>query len=82
MDMRRQKRTRWGKFALLAALPLVLYSIISERFSWRPQILQHTSNVYAVAFSSDGSRLTSAQADGKLLVWDNQESPPRADGVC
>jgi len=30
----------------------------------------HTDNVYAVAFSSDGTRLASGSLDGTVRLWD------------
>ena len=34
----------------------------------------HSGYVYEVAFSSDGTRVVSASADGSLRLWDNGQA--------
>ena len=61
---------RFLKVALLFVVPVAFYLLLRSQASWRPRVLPHHSLVYDVAFSADGSRLTTVQKNGTLLEWD------------
>lgn len=52
------------------------------------ELHQHSSEVWFVAFSHDGTRLVSCGAEGKALIWDMQSLqvmhtlPDHTQGVC
>ncbi|MDQ3812990.1 MAG: hypothetical protein M3347_03460 [Armatimonadota bacterium] len=63
------KRRRWIKIALFVALPLVIYLIIAERWSWRPRTIPVSAA--ALAWSPD-SRTLAVVAKGQVHIIDSR----------
>lgn len=68
---------RWTKLAFLIAVPVVLYLIVAERFSWKPRTLARLGvGEFQVVFSPDGEALAAintaslTKPNGEVILWD------------
>ncbi|MDQ3815308.1 MAG: hypothetical protein M3347_15425, partial [Armatimonadota bacterium] len=67
-----RKRTRWLKFSLLLAVPVILYLVTAERLSWRPRSMEAGASVLTVAFAPDGRTLASGNFEGVIHLWNTR----------